>query len=107
MAVFNISPSASRYYSKAADNKPDTAGLTGGSRLLHVDTGERFIYDGKDWVSFVGNDADLDLLAALVKLQATTEESLAHTRIIRAATAEYVNEAVGSVYTKTDGKGEA
>ena len=105
MAVFNISPSASRYYSKSTDGKPDRAGLEKGSRLLHVDTGDKFIYDGEDWVTLVEDDVTLDLLAALVKLQATMDELVVHNRVIRAATAEYVNEAVGSTYTKTDGKG--
>ncbi len=68
MAVFEREKSSRRFFSLSTDARPTSpGGIPGGSIVTHVDTGDRFIYDGnaRVWHPFVGVEDSLEALEAL------------------------------------------
>jgi len=100
MAAFEKDRGSRRFYSLAKDEPPQHAGgIPAGSILTHTDTGDRFIFDGKVWLPFVGTE---DVVEALSGIEDALHDLLRHAAVTRAAVATLANDQSGGDYTTDD-----
>ena len=96
MAAFEKERSSRRFYSLAKDDRPaHPGGIPVGSILTHTDTGDRFIFDGKVWLPFVGTE---DVVAVLDDIHDALNQILRENQVARAAVATMANDQSGGEY---------
>lgn len=100
MSIFERDRGSRRFYSLSTDDRPASpGGIPTGSLLTHTDTGDRFVYEGKEWLPFVGVE---DTNAVLEDILDSIRDLLPHIRVTRMATATMANDQSGGDYPTDD-----